>query len=427
MSQAKKHEQNRSRAKFFATLYAFHLPIQNRLRTGLSAATRHRNRLLPLILLWFSFVALGVVGAAVVLEMRRGDDWIHRISGDLLPKVPESVPEVNVIVNLTQLQNPDTPKEIAPAAIGSIDVNFGDSAVSCLTGLYAADVGEDQFLLETSDSAGNFMENGTLLYEFQNLCGPGSANVTLVGSPAAKCTHIGPAGVPRCTVQKRGDLDVSLVAPHPNPSSYYPFDTRKLDFVLWATVKYSEGPVERVSPNVASFVNLPDWTVAESAISDATIASEHNSKVTRLQISFERPFSVQLLAIVLLAAMAVFILLLLVTNDTGSALQVATAILLGLWGLRAILHPPHLVAVTRIDWTLRLLYLLLAWVVVVRFGILPLWRRTTGETVTERSESLSTDTEAPTPIPLSPTADARSLKSQAPIDEPRPDSQAGST
>ncbi|MCA9946006.1 MAG: hypothetical protein KC449_21130 [Anaerolineales bacterium] len=96
---------------------------------------------------------------------------------------------------------------------------------------------------------------------------------------------------------------------------------------------------------------------------------------TTIYMKFQRPFSLKIITIVIMSFLTATIILLAKIDDLGNFLEVATSILLGLWGIREILIPDYITITTIVHTLILALYLLLAFIIFVRFIIKPSWRQ----------------------------------------------------
>lgn len=156
---------------------------------------------------------------------------------------------------------------------------------------------------------------------------------------------------------------------------YFPFDRRSIDMAIWldASMEGENGESTDVSiaPDITGWVDAPDWD--ESVSIDKIYSEELGHEVTRLHIDFHRPLAYRALTIILLGTLFAFIVALVFVKDTGSFLEVAVGVLLGLWGIQDILIPAGVTWPTIIDPLILTLYVSFAFVTLVRFGVRPVW------------------------------------------------------
>jgi hypothetical protein len=153
---------------------------------------------------------------------------------------------------------------------------------------------------------------------------------------------------------------------------WFPFDPTSLDLIVLIEVSAQDASGKSISrsmaPDVASWVTLPDW---DESISITTEDSELlGHKATHVHIDLRRPLAYRVLAPVLLASLAAFVFALIFVRETGSFLEVAVAILLGLWGAREVLIPGNISGPTWLNSAILGLYVSLVLMVPTHF----LWR-----------------------------------------------------
>jgi hypothetical protein len=155
----------------------------------------------------------------------------------------------------------------------------------------------------------------------------------------------------------------------------YPFDSRHSSFYVWTIFVTPSGQRLSVAPDVQIIVDFQDWQ-EKVEISKTTVNTGNEiKKVTKVDFHLKRPIGLRILTIVLLTAVLASILLLIVVPETGTVLEVAIGILLGLWGIQGVLIPPDIQANTFVHFAILALYILLAWALAVRFLGRPIWLR----------------------------------------------------
>lgn len=154
-----------------------------------------------------------------------------------------------------------------------------------------------------------------------------------------------------------------------NPVYYFPLDALDLDISVALEItgvnESNETETMLITPTVHGWVSAPKW---EERITRP--AGQPN----RVKINLVRPFSYRALAAILLGSMFVFTFALIFIKETGSFLEVAIGILLGLWGVQDVLIPPDLGSKTLIDSCVLALYVFFAFAIFVRLGIRLVWR-----------------------------------------------------
>jgi hypothetical protein len=156
---------------------------------------------------------------------------------------------------------------------------------------------------------------------------------------------------------------------------FYPFDERSLDLDLQLDVQ-SQGQItvaRSISPDIAGWTNTPGWDAGITTHKQLNSVLHTNG--TSLHIIFQRPLGTRVLTIILLLALTALIAALVFVTETSSFLEVAAAILLGLWQLHSTLVPANITWPTIIDPILLVLYILFALVVCFRLAVRPLWQR----------------------------------------------------
>jgi len=153
---------------------------------------------------------------------------------------------------------------------------------------------------------------------------------------------------------------------------WFPFDPTSLDLIVLLEVAAQDAGGESKSkwmaPDVAGRVTLPEW---DESISITTEDSELlGHKATHIHIGLRRPLADLVLTSTLLLSLAAFVFALIFVRETGSFLEVAVAILLGLWGARGVLIPRNITGPIWINPVILGLYVSLALVVPIHF----LWR-----------------------------------------------------
>ena len=202
---------------------------------------------------------------------------------------------------------------------------------------------------------------------------------------------------------------------------YFPFDRRSSSFAISAPVQISNSQTSTLiiptSPRLSLKIEAPNWTnqiekTTEYLGFDPVIKLVFNSQkeetesdqdemefigeepVTNISIVQHRPLSQRILTAVLLTSLLIFILSLLFIQETGTFLEVAVGILLGLWGVQDILIPSYITGPTLINTLILAFYVLLAFVAAINFAIRPLWHR-----LGPPSPAPPPDPEPPTPPP----------------------------
>jgi hypothetical protein len=155
----------------------------------------------------------------------------------------------------------------------------------------------------------------------------------------------------------------------------FPFDTRRQIITIVFDIVTDDGRSLTVTPEIIVNSFIPNWqkTVLISK-KKVVIDSEEKSGV-QIEVDFQRPFSNKLLTVIFFATLLVFTFGLIKVSDLSGSLQVAVAILLGLWGVQEILIPPSVEQPNLINVGIISLYILLAWSAVTRFIWWPFFNR----------------------------------------------------
>lgn len=189
----------------------------------------------------------------------------------------------------------------------------------------------------------------------------------------------------------------------------FPFDSRSLD--LFFSVRLEQGDnnlpeesrttISYIAPRILAFMDSQEWvsevyfTLQEEGVIEpkppqpipvspqaftmrpATATSSPPDifipSQMKMHIELTRPFSSKLLTIVILSFVAAAIVLLIKIDDLGNFLEVATAILLGLWGVQEVLIPDYIITTTIVHTLILALYTLFAFALFIRFVIKPFW------------------------------------------------------
>ena len=156
---------------------------------------------------------------------------------------------------------------------------------------------------------------------------------------------------------------------------FYPFDSYKV--VGTAYLQFANEPdptAEQINRGVADLevgVRSSIWDVK------AEVTQGKEGFYNQLSIFYERSRPWKILTVALLGTIAIFIFSTIFISETGSMLEVTVGILFSLWGIREILVPEYIQRTTIVDHIVILLYLLLAFAVIIRLVIRPLWPRVT--------------------------------------------------
>jgi hypothetical protein len=189
-------------------------------------------------------------------------------------------------------------------------------------------------------------------------------------------------------------------------TNFYPFDTRTQTFYVWVDLSTPSGHLLSLAPNIGLWMEFPNWR-KNVRFSKQLVEKENTTRmVTVVNITLKRPIGLRILTIVLLTAVLASILLLIVVPETGTVLEVAIGILLGLWGIQGVLIPPDINANTLVHFAILALYILLAWALAVRFLGRPIWLRLR-QKYAPLPQTAGTAQENVTPLRLRPIRSSR--------------------
>lgn len=153
------------------------------------------------------------------------------------------------------------------------------------------------------------------------------------------------------------------------PDYFFPFDRRQIRAKAYDELVYfhSDGNIQirEYRPSVQLMITAPEWEEKASFIEPYD---------GNFVIDLKRPLSTQILTIVILAAAFIFIFFLPFINELSNFLEVAVGVLLGLWGIQNTIIPDYIEGTTIIDNLILILYVFLAFVILIRFAIRPIWQ-----------------------------------------------------
>lgn len=159
------------------------------------------------------------------------------------------------------------------------------------------------------------------------------------------------------------------------PEFFFPIDGRFFDSSIW--LEATDG--RTFAPEIIGLVTSPNWderiTVSNAVSSDGIESDETVKEFSKFEGFYFRPLAYRILAVILLLALLTFIVVLIFVNDISSFLEVSIGILLGLWGVQAILVPSNITSPTMIEGLLLTLYVLFAFAIFIRFVVRPIWVR----------------------------------------------------
>lgn len=161
---------------------------------------------------------------------------------------------------------------------------------------------------------------------------------------------------------------------------FYPFDRLRGSWNLYALVTSPDGTSLRNIPTRVYVTSRLDEWEEDLTVSAERLQFETGPDTTaewpaaRLDIDLYRTWTQRLLTLMLLTFLTLLIAGLLLVKDKQSLLELMTGILLGLWGIPAVLLPNHIQSSTLVHYWIILLYILLGLVTYVRFVGMPLVR-----------------------------------------------------
>jgi hypothetical protein len=158
----------------------------------------------------------------------------------------------------------------------------------------------------------------------------------------------------------------------------FPLDGAFADLFVWAEF-HAQGSDEiiPIAPSISFINSQENWDQTITLAHPILQLRDRELDATLVSIYSQRPPSIFVLTALLLSLITIFIILLAFVSDTGSALEVSIAILVGLWGIQGILIPEYVVETTLVHISIYLLYLLFALVALFRFVISPLESKVT--------------------------------------------------
>ena len=159
---------------------------------------------------------------------------------------------------------------------------------------------------------------------------------------------------------------------------YYPFDTLSGTWDIYPLVLAPDETLLRdVEMNVYLTAQLADW-LENITLRPQELTFEVSPNLTGdwpaqvLQVQLSRTSTQRLLTLILLGFLTVLILGLVFVRDSSDMLQTVIGILLGLWGIQAVLIPGYIQSRTLVHYWIIILYILLGLVAYVRLVGIPL-------------------------------------------------------
>lgn len=147
----------------------------------------------------------------------------------------------------------------------------------------------------------------------------------------------------------------------------FPFDSRFQKISIYFDAESPDGHILTIIPTVIVNSSISDWRYS-TYFDPATVSFENIERHgVQIAVILKRPISIILLTVIIFFTLIVFIFGLLKMRDSGSAIQIAVGIFLGLWGVQAILIPPTITTQSLVNIWVVSLYFLLAWAIVTRF------------------------------------------------------------
>lgn len=161
---------------------------------------------------------------------------------------------------------------------------------------------------------------------------------------------------------------------------FYPFDRLRGSWNLYALVLSPDGTLRQDIPTPVHVTALLEEWEENLTVKSEALQFETGPETTaewpaaRLDITLSRTWTQQLLTLMLLGFLTFLVAGLLLVKDKQSLLEVMTGILLGLWGIPAVLIPNYIQSTTLVHYWIIVLYILLGLVTYVRFIGMPLVR-----------------------------------------------------
>ncbi len=135
-------------------------------------------------------------------------------------------------------------------------------------------------------------------------------------------------------------------------SPYYPFDTRTTWIIFYDS--------DYASFDFSGIVHAGQWEVH--------LVDGH-------LFVFDRPLTTRVLTVAVLGLLVLFILVIPAVKEISDLLQVAVALVLGLWSTREILIPKDYSGLSVVEPSIRAMYLLLVVMILIRLIVRPIWVR----------------------------------------------------
>lgn len=187
-----------------------------------------------------------------------------------------------------------------------------------------------------------------------------------------------------------------------NTDRAFPLDGRQVRLFVSAKASQDNSMIYLL-PSVHVFSYSPSWRAQFWTFGgdDHIFSSVYTS--TSLYIDYRRPMSIRFLTVFLFIFLFFFMAVLPFVTDTGSALQVSIAILLGLWGVQTALVPSDISAYTLIDTGILVLYMFFALFASIRFigrPVLALQKSSRPKGVSNKKPTMNEKVEAEQAITL---------------------------
>ncbi len=154
--------------------------------------------------------------------------------------------------------------------------------------------------------------------------------------------------------------------PYADGEHAFPFDVRYESVLIWLEVTTNGKPIT-VAPEIFVTGSISNWHEKISMTKRQVNVKGEMKNAMLVMIELQRPLGIQVLTFALLIPFVALIFAFVFVTQLGDALQLAVAILLGLWGVQEILTPPYIQTTTVIHLAVLLLYMLFAWAVAIRF------------------------------------------------------------
>lgn len=314
-----------------------------------------------------------LLAGAVVTWDFFGDQTVT-VGGRPPDVAPVTAVGTNVYVEAELFSGPDEPDNVYLDLSRATFVTSGGDEPLCLHGIYVTPAREDGSFLFPPDRPydGAYGEDELPAYRLDpplcNFITDESGDVVATQRINADAI-VGP-DEPLELFLHQGERSVM----------FYPFDRVQGSWNLYALVLSPDGTLRPGIPTQVHVTSQLDEWEEDLTVSAERLRFETGPDTTaewpaaRLDVALSRTWTQRLLTLMLLVFLTVLIAGLLLVKDKQSLLELMTGILLGLWGIPAVLIPNYIQSSTLVHYWIILLYILLGLVTYVRFVGMPLVR-----------------------------------------------------